>query len=314
MNLKYFLLIAFLILSKIADCQNLVSITIDDVPNTSRFERDNYKSVLLEKLDSLQIPIAIFINEGFIYKTDSISNNFRLLNTWAQKEYVTLGNHSFNHSRYSTTEFDSFAAEIIVGEAITRQLAKKYKKSLKYFRFPYNDLGKDSVQHIQMKSFLREKEYIIAPFTIESSDWMYNFVFEYYIQKNDYKKAKETGEAYLVKTLEYFDFFESLSNDVYKRNINQIYLCHDNLLNAVMLPQLIDELKKRKYKFISLEEALTDAVYQQKDNYYKKWGVSWIYRWMETQKQQLENMKKEPSTEGITKLYEELMKKNAIIE
>lgn len=288
----------------------MVSITIDDVPNTNRFKKDDYQSVLLNKLDSLKIPITIFINEGLIYKTDSISKNFELLNNWVKKEYVTLGNHSFNHLRYSTTGIDSFANEIVNGESITRQLAKKYIKPIKYFRFPFNDLGKDSIQHAQIKNFLQKKGYIITPFTIESSDWMYNTVYEHYLSKKDFKKAKEIGKSYVIKTLEYFDFFETLAKEDYQRTINHIYLCHDNKLNADFLPQLITELKKRQYKFINLENALTDEVYQQKDNYFKKWGVSWLYRWQATQKERIENMKKEPSTETIMELYEEILKKN----
>lgn len=293
-----------------ANCQKMVSITIDDVPNSNRFKKDSYQSVLLNKLDSLKIPIAIFINEGLIYKTDSISKNFELLNNWIQKEYVTLGNHSFNHLRYSTIGIDSFAHEIVNGESISRQLAKKYKKPIKYFRFPFNDLGKDSIQHSQIKDFLQEKGYIITPFTIESSDWMYNTVYEHYLSIKDFKKAKEIGESYLIKTLEYFDFFETLAKEDYQRTINQIYLCHDNKLNADFLPQLITELKKRQYQFINLENALTDKVYQQKDNYFKKWGISWLYRWQATQKERIENMKKEPSTETIMELYEGILKEN----
>ena len=295
---------------QLANCQKLVSITIDDVPNSNRFKKDGYQSVLLKKLDALEIPIAIFINEGLIYKTDSISKNFELLNNWIQKEYITIGNHSFNHPRYSTTGIDSFSNEIMDGESISRQLAKKHKKPLKYFRFPFNDLGKDSIQHSQIKDFLQKKGYIITPFTIESSDWMYNTVYEYYLSKKDFKKAQEIGEAYLIKTLEYFDFFETLAKEDYQRTINQIYLCHDNKLNADFLPQLITELKKKEYKFITLENALSDKVYQQKDNYFKKWGISWLYRWEATQNERIKNMRKEPSTETIIELYERILKEN----
>lgn len=308
MNFKYLLLTGFLIVYQLANSQKMVSITIDDVPNSNRLEKDGYQSVLLNKLDSLKIPIAIFINEGLIYKTDSVSKNFESLNNWIQREYVTVGNHSFNHLRYSTTEINSFQKEIMNGESISRQLAKKYKKTIKYFRFPFNDLGKDSIQHSQINYFLQKNNYIITPFTIESSDWIYNTVYEYYLSEKDFKKAKEIGEAYLIKTLEYFDFFDSLAKEDYQRTINQIYLCHDNKLNADFLPQLINELKKRHYKFISLENALTDKVYQQKDRYFKKWGISWLYRWEASQKERIENMKKEPTTEIITELYEEILK------
>ena len=79
--------------TQLAVAQKKVSITIDDVPNTSGYERDGFSSKLLQQLDSLSIPIAIFVNEGLIYKSDSLSKNFELLNNWSSKDYVTLGNH-----------------------------------------------------------------------------------------------------------------------------------------------------------------------------------------------------------------------------
>src|SRR5690606_8971677 len=108
------------------------------------------------------------------------------------------------------------------------------------------------------------------------------------------------------KTLEYFDFFEKFSTEKYGRSVNQIYLCHDNLINTDFLEPLINQLKKKKYSFISLDEALTDSVYKQEDTYYKKWGISWFYRWIKTQDERTKYMKSEPSTTEIEKLYNKI--------
>jgi hypothetical protein len=43
--------------------QSSVAITIDDVPNTIKYQMDNFKSILLNKLDSLNIPVAIFVRK-----------------------------------------------------------------------------------------------------------------------------------------------------------------------------------------------------------------------------------------------------------
>ena len=290
--------------------QNKVAITIDDVPNTNIFEKDGYRSLLLEKLDSLTLPIAIFINESFIYKSDSIAKNFELLNNWIKKDFITVGNHSFNHSKYSEIGIDSFAYQITNGEAISRQLSKKYKKNLGFFRLPYNDLGKNTLQHQQLRDYLKEKGYEIAPHTIESSDWMYNTVYEFYLKEGHLIKAKQIGEAYVIKTMEYFAFFESLAKEDYQRRINQIYLCHDNSLNTDFLPKIVAKLKTLNYSFITLEEALTDTIYQQEDLYTWPWGISWMYRWKTTQEERIAAMQKEPSTEKIRMQYEAIILKS----
>lgn len=306
-SIKRIIVAVFVFQSVLAIAQKKVAITIDDVPNTKKFQQDRFQSLLLKKLDSMQLPIAIFINEGKLYETDSVSKNFQLLNDWTKRKYITLGNHTFNHPRYSDVDFDLFAENIQKGESITKELAKKNGKPLKHFRFPFNDLGKDSLQQIKIETYLNQKGYQITPFTVESTDWAFNIAYEYYLAKNDKANAKIIGEKYVSKTLEIFDFFETQATLKYHRPISQIYLCHDNPLNAAYLSKIISVLKAKKYAFVSLDEALKDDVYQQKNNYYKKWGISWFYRWMKSQEEISRIMKKEPNNEEIEKLYPKMI-------
>lgn len=78
------------------------------MPNTLKFQKDNHHSHLLEILDSLNIPISIFINEGLITRTSDSTKNLTLLEDWIKKEYITVGNHSFSHFRYSDVGYDQF--------------------------------------------------------------------------------------------------------------------------------------------------------------------------------------------------------------
>lgn len=50
--------------------QKAISITIDVVPNTAKYQKDNFSPSLLNVLDSLKLPFTIFINEDKIYKTE----------------------------------------------------------------------------------------------------------------------------------------------------------------------------------------------------------------------------------------------------
>ena len=135
---------------------------------------------------------------------------------------------------------------------------------------------------------------------------MFNAVYLYYLNQNNTEKAREIGELYVTKTLEYFEFFEDLATEDYQRDVHQIYLCHDNKINADYLSMIVNKLKMRDYEFISLEEALTDKVYSQPDTYYQKWGVSWFYRWIPTQKERVKYMMQEPDIKTIIDLYEDI--------
>lgn len=279
-----------------------VAITIDDVPNTRNFRNNNFKSKLLEELDSISIPVAIFINEGLVFKKNAQKNK-KLLESWIERPYVTPANHTYSHSRYSEVGYDVFTKDLINGEALSKELAAKYEKDFTYFRFPYNDLGADSAQHVQILSFLRNHDYISTPFTVETSDWMFNSVYRKYLNKGDSVRAAEIGQMYIDETIRTFAFFDSLTQQQNGRNVDQIYLCHDNRLNEDFLPQLIERLRDEGYEFISLSDALDDPMYENQDTYWKKWGISWCYRWMNSRERK-RWMNLEPNLGGIEEIFQ----------
>jgi peptidoglycan/xylan/chitin deacetylase (PgdA/CDA1 family) len=177
--------------------QSKIAITIDDVPNHTSTQH------LYTELDKLKIPICIFINEGRPLRDSSKTTVNEFLSQWAKRKYVTFGNHTFNHLRYSDVGFDSFKNDITKGEVITKSVVTLKNKKLKYFRFPYNDLGNDSISQSKIKQFISSRGYIIAPFTVESIDWMYNFLYEKFLALNDSINADKIGQAYVHKTMEY---------------------------------------------------------------------------------------------------------------
>lgn len=282
-----------------------VAITIDDVPNTRNFKENGFKSRLLDSLDKLNIPVAIFINEGLLLKGYSL-NNLDLLESWIGKEYVTAGNHTFSHLRYSEVGYDEFTEDIILGEKYTRAIADHHQKTLKHFRFPYNDLGIDSTQHALISAFLIENNYQITPFTIESSDWMYNALYENYLNAGDTDSAQCIGEEYVEQTVVLFHYFDSLTHEQFGRSVKQIYLCHDNRLNEDYLVQLLNKLEAQNYVFIGLDEAILDPIYAQTDHYFRKWGISWVYRWMKIARKRRDLLRKEPYSREVEKLFSEI--------
>ncbi|MFT4203600.1 MAG: polysaccharide deacetylase family protein [Chitinophagaceae bacterium] len=284
--------------------QKMVAITIDDVPNVDLYNKEDFHHRLLDKIDSMHLPVTIFINEARIFSTDSFANNLSLFNDWVKDPNVTLGNHGFNHAMYSEIGLDSFKEEVLKGEAITKMLAKKYNKQEKYFRFPYNDLGKDATMHKDAADFLQTKNYIITPFTVHSEDWMITELYTYYKDHGMHADAERTGKAFIKKTVEYFDYIDSLTSAKHGRDVKQVYLMHDVLLNADYMDILVDTLQSKGYTFITLDEALKDDIYKQKDYFQKQPGISWVYRWVKDDKERQALMDKGPNVHKFEKEFE----------
>jgi peptidoglycan/xylan/chitin deacetylase (PgdA/CDA1 family) len=282
--------------------QKEVSITIDDVPNVE-LNRTGGTSLLLQHITDMNIPAAVFINEKNLHNNASEASNLRLLESWLNNKNITAGNHTYSHLNYTDTTLEAFKDDVVKGERLTTKILKRRPV---FFRFPFNSLGNDSLQHRAIKKFLADRGYTHVPFTIESEDWAYNAVYENALKQGDSIKAKEVGQRYVAYTVSLFQYFETLTRSLYGRSIKQIYLCHDNLLNTAYLPQLIASLKKNGYQFISLGQALTDDAYNSKEYYFGRYGFSWIYRWQASETARRSMMRNEPSNEALHREYGEL--------
>ena len=63
------------------------------------------------------------------------------------------------------------------------------------------------------------------------------------------------------------------------REIAQTLLLHANALNATMFDDLARMFLERRYRFVSLDEALHDPAYASSDEYYGAAGMTWLHRW-----------------------------------
>lgn len=302
------LLLTVLPLTTVTLAQKKVSITIDDVPNARLYASEGFRSRLLHQIDSMKLPVAIFINEVRIFDVDEADKSLNLFDEWIASPNVIAGNHGYKHRMYSNEGIDSFQIDVLQGEAITKPLARKYGKGENYYRFPYNDLGKDGAQHKQAINFLASRGYIVTPFTVHSDDWLVTQLYEYYKANGRTKDAQRIGQAFVDFTLKNFDYIESITDKKLNRVVSQIYLMHDNLLNADYMPVLLEALKKRGYSFITLDEAMQDPVYKQQDYYEKQHGISWVYRWIKDEQQRMQLMRAAPDSNAFEKELAQLKK------
>lgn len=294
-------LAATLFFSAAAIAQKKVSITIDDVPNATLCANEGFHSRLLHLLDSARLPVAIFINEVRIFDVSEVDKGLKLLEQWISSPNVTVGNHGYQHRMYSSEGIDSFRIDVLQGEAISKPLARKYNKRVSYYRFPYNDLGADATQHAQAAEFLKLRNYTITPYTVHSDDWLFTQLYEHYRNLGRTSDAERIGRAFVDFTLKNFDYIESITDTKLGRAVSQIYLMHDNLLNADYMDDILLALMARGYTFITLDEAMKDAVYRQPDYYEQKFGISWVYRWIKDPQQRMQLMRAQPDSEAIEK-------------
>ncbi len=263
--------------------QRFVAVTIDDLPVVStRADLKNRQQItknLLQQIKKAKVPAIGFVNENKLYangKTDEAQID--LLRAWLEAG-LELGNHTFSHVNIADVSLENYEADILKGEIVTKKLLLTKGLEMRYFRHPYLWTGLSLETKNDLGRFLSEHDYTIAPVTIDNADYIFSRAYDNAFDKKDGKLMKRIGAAYVPYMQAKFDYWERQSVKLFGREIKQTLLIHANFINSDYFGELAKMLKKRNYKFVNLDEALTDEAYRLPDNFVKRNGISWLHRW-----------------------------------
>jgi len=242
------LLLCFLFVLSLAAQPREVAITIDDLPrggdDPAAFHYDAIRAMTEKLLKPLAGTHAIgFVNPGRDSATAIGDDGLqRILRLWREAG-LDLGNHTQTHPNINKTALADYQADVLAAEpAITKARGARSV----YFRHPFLFTGPDAATRAALSRFLDEQRYVVAPVTVDNSDWLFAAV---------YAAAANGGD------------------------IPQILLIHANQLNADAMPDLLALMRRRGYRFIPVEQALRHPAYRLADGYTGPWGISWIRRW-----------------------------------
>ena len=264
-----------------------VAITIDDLPAgmADRMPAADITAMTAKLLGTLRdqkIPVVGFVNEKKLYKPGEVDERIKALQMWLDYGFE-LGNHTFTHASLNQVGLKAWEDDVIQGESVTRMLLGQRKMKLRYFRHPYLDTGRDLLTRRQAEAFLVERGYRIAPITLDGWDWMFAGLYEDAKQRNDTALQQQIFKEYLAHHDAAIAYSEQLSVKVAGYEPKQILLLHASNLEADHIGELLDLLRKRRYRFITLEDALSDQAYSLPDTYVGEEGSGWIEHWAITQ-------------------------------
>jgi peptidoglycan/xylan/chitin deacetylase (PgdA/CDA1 family) len=271
--------------AKLPDRQ--VAVTIDDLPAgmADRLPAADITAMTTKLLGTLReqkIPVVGFVNEKKLYKPGEVDERIKALQMWLDYGFE-LGNHTFSHSSLNQVGLKTWEDDVIQGESVTKLLLADRKMKLRYFRHPFLDTGRDLATRREAEKFLVERGYRIAPTTLDGWDWMFAGVYEDAKKRNDVELQQKIVKEYLAYHAASFDYFEQLSAKIVGYEPKQILLLHASNLEADHIGELLDLMRKRGYRFITLADALSDSAYSLPDTFVGEEGSGWIEHWAITQ-------------------------------
>ena len=256
-----------------------VAVTFDDLPAPYGDLEDMRRITpkLLESLRRNGVPAVGFVNEAKLYRRGETDARTDLLRAWLDAGFE-LGNHTFSHINPHTAALAEYEEDVVRGETVTRLLLAERGLKLRYFRHPFLFTGTTPEYKRGLAEFLSARGYTVAPVTVDNNDFIFAKAYFDAKKRGDAGTAKRVADAYVPYMESVFDFFERLSAETFGREVRQTLLLHANELNADRFDELAAMMRRRGYKFVTLEEALRDPAYAEPDALYKN-GVSWIHRW-----------------------------------
>jgi len=185
-----------------AQPERAIAITIDDLPaGAANFmtaaEITSMTTKLLATLRDNKVPAVGFVNERkLFFRWNEVNERIAALNMWLDAGFE-LGNHTYAHTSLNRAGLKEFEESVIQGETVTRLLQTQHKMTMRYFRHPYLDTGRDLQTRREAEAFLVARGYRIAPVTMDAWDWMFARVYDDAKKRGDAAVQQEVVKSYL---------------------------------------------------------------------------------------------------------------------
>jgi len=229
-----------------------VAITFDDLPSNgplpSGTTRPDVARSILATLKEAKAPeVYGFINAG---KLEKNPEEIEVLRLWREAGQP-LGNHTYTHMNFNDNTAAAFE-ENVEKNARTLKLLMG-EKDWHWFRYPCLWEGETLEKRHEVRAYLNAHDYRIAQVTLDFEDYAWNGAYARCADKKDEKAVAWLKESYLDTAAEYIALDQKMARQIFQRDVKHVLLLHIGAFDALMLPRLLEQLKKQGFTFVTLE-------------------------------------------------------------
>lgn len=242
-----------------------VAITVDDLPSNGDIPASTDKAHIEKKMMSIFKKHHITGIYGLINgkMTEMNFNDSRILSDWVTDGQL-LGNHTYHHLDLAKVSSSEFINDIKKNEPILKSLMGTH--NYRYFRYPYLSEGNTQEKRDSVRKYLFDNNYKIAVVTVDFFEYEWNTPYVRCLSTNNDNSITWLKQSYIEQALNALTISHELSMMLYKRDIKNVLLIHINAFTTEMLDELLTAYENHGVKWIPLNEALADDVYNYNPN------------------------------------------------
>jgi peptidoglycan/xylan/chitin deacetylase (PgdA/CDA1 family) len=248
-----------------------VAVTVDDLPRhgpeAPGQDRLALHRALLDALTRHQVPrVYGFVNSGRAQPGDRAA-----LDAWLAAGYP-LGNHTAHHPGIGKVGLEAYLADVDAGEPLLAELLGPGQERVwKVFRYPYLWQGTDVPSRLALRKALTERGYRIAEVTIDFDDWAYNRPYVRCLERGDQDGVAALETMLLDGAVSQLRWADDTLRRLAGRPVPHVLLLHAGAFDAHMLDRLLGAYEKAGVRWITLDQALADPVYQREPDPPRSW-------------------------------------------
>ncbi len=249
-----------------------LAVTIDDLPWVGALppgeSREDATRRLLDGLAEHDVVATGFVD------CDRVQPGTPVLRLWLDAG-MRLGNHGAAHLDLNEAAPSAWIAEARRCHAFIQELTGD---SIVFFRYPYLHRGPTLERYTAARDAVAAMGAVVAPVTIDTSDWILAAAYGDAIRAGDEERAEAIGAALVEHVARQAAHYREVAREKFGRDIAHILLLHANALEADYIDEVLERVRAEGFRFVPLEEALQDPVYDRPDDYIGPEGLSWLYR------------------------------------
>ena len=253
------------------DPHPIAALTFDDLPAAgalpSGMTRTQIATNLAAELNANHLAGTYgFVNAS---KMQNSPDAQQALHTWLNAG-MNIGSHTWSHPSLTSNTAEAFEHDIVLNEPVLAEYAGA--RDWHWFRYPFLWEGDTLDKRHAVRAYLRDRGYKIARVALDFEDYAWNDAYGRCSAKQDATSIDWLKQSYLDAATEYIRLGREEQLIAFGHEIPNVLLLHETAFTTLMLPDLLDLLRKQGFRFTSLPEVEQDSAYAQDPDAALKYG------------------------------------------